>query len=156
MSTTENNQSAPKIWDPWTGDGSFESEDGEWLAIPGHVPEAEAIASMRHHIKREPFDNEGDAELFVTYAYALSVENGEWFWFHEEPHPESEPYTFVTIDGGMRLAKTAQDTLVGAETNKRANKLEREKQALTLWGLHMEYQLKELEKLLARAPWRTR
>ena len=125
------------LFDPQSNDGSFTSEEGDWLCVPGHVDiefakESLAACMTRDWICDVPkLDAMRGRHIHATKDPLPSTE--EWCWFHTEPGAESEPFTLIESETPMRLAGTAQDSLRGAESNARADRLQAE-----LWALNTE------------------
>lgn len=85
------------LWNPDTGDGSFFIEDGELLAIPGHVNTDRAVASFETWLQgREGFGPMQPWECVAENLWGTKV-TSDWVLFHSDPNPEAAPYTVASI-----------------------------------------------------------
>ncbi len=113
-------------WDFEKAIRAYENEDGESAWIEGHVDLFAACRTWRTHMVEMGSAADLDLDVYARHVYAtMSPHDDDWLWFHTEPHSQSHPVTFLEIEGPrVDLPASPQESLTGAETDARANRLQ--------------------------------
>lgn len=94
-------------WDFEKFVGCWELDDGETAGVDGHVDVDAAVRSWHEHQVAMAGDPGwcGDLDQIVgSHVHATDPDGeGEWMWFHTEPHAGSVPVTLLQYGGYTRL-----------------------------------------------------